>query len=67
MLDDSSPDISEDEDLAIEKEEDVVKYVLTKGSKKERRILTSAFEEALPIINTIIEGNWQKAMLDLHS
>ena len=50
-----------------EKEEDVVKYVLTKGSKKERRILTSAFEEALPIINTIIEGNWQKAMLDLHS
>ena len=35
--------------------------------KKERKILTAAFEEALPIINTIIEGNWQKAMLDLHS
>ena len=49
------------------KKEDVVKYVLSKGSKKERKILTAAFEEVLPIMNTIIEGNWQKAMLELHT
>ena len=47
--------------------EDVVKYVLGKVNKKERAILDTSFENALDIMNLIFQGNWQRAMLELHT
>lgn len=48
-------------------EKDVIKYVLSKVSKKEREILENTFDDTLSAINPIFEGDWQKAMLELHS
>ena len=50
-----------------EKEEDVVKYVLSKFTKKERQLLETSFNNTLNIMDLIFSGNWQQAMLELHS
>jgi len=49
------------------KEEDVVKYVLSKFTKKERQLLESSFNNTLNSMDLIFSGNWQQAMLELHS
>tara|TARA_B100001123_G_scaffold442755_1_gene587092 strand:+ start:3498 stop:4076 length:579 start_codon:yes stop_codon:yes gene_type:complete len=46
---------------------EVVKYVLSKVGKKERAILDTSFESAMEIMNFIFQGNWQRAMLELHT
>jgi len=48
-------------------DQDVTNYVLNKGSKEEREILKNAMRNTLPIIDKVISGNWQEAMLDLHT
>tara|TARA_B100000029_G_scaffold413635_1_gene416744 strand:- start:1106 stop:1684 length:579 start_codon:yes stop_codon:yes gene_type:complete len=50
-----------------EKEEDVVNYVLSKFTKKERKVLETSFSNTLNSIDLIFSGNWQRAMLKLHS
>ena len=50
-----------------EKEEDVVKYVLSKFTKKERQLLEDSFNNTLKSMDLIFSGNWQQAMLELHS
>ena len=50
-----------------EKEEDVVNYVLSKFTKKERQLLETSFNNTLNIMDLIFSGNWQQAMLELHS
>ena len=50
-----------------EKEEDVVKYVLSKFTKKERQLLETSFNNTLNSMDLILSGNWQQAMLELHS
>ena len=50
-----------------EKEEDVVKYVLSKFTKKERQLLEASFDNTLNLMDLIFSGNWQQAMLELHS
>jgi len=50
-----------------EKEEDVVKYVLSKFTKKERQLLETSFNNTLNSMDLIFSGNWQQAMLELHS
>ena len=50
-----------------EKEEDVVKYVLSKFTKKERQLLETSFKNTLNSMDLIFSGNWQQAMLELHS
>ena len=50
-----------------EKEEDVVKYVLSKFTKKERQLLETSFNNTLNLMDLIFSGNWQQAMLELHS
>ena len=50
-----------------EKEEDVVKYVLSKFTKKERQILETSFNNTLNLMDLIFSGNWHQAMLELHS
>jgi len=49
------------------KEEDVVKYVLSKFTKKERQLLETAFNNTLNSMDLIFSSNWQQAMLELHS
>ena len=49
------------------KEEDVVKYVLSKFTKKERKLLETSFNNTLNLMDLIFSGNWQQAMLELHS
>tara|TARA_Y100000590_G_scaffold103485_1_gene117596 strand:+ start:1307 stop:1885 length:579 start_codon:yes stop_codon:yes gene_type:complete len=50
-----------------EKEEDVVNYVLSKFTKKERQLLEASFDNTLNLMDLIFSGNWQQAMLELHS
>ena len=50
-----------------EKEEDVVKYVLSKFTKKERQLLENSLNNTLNSMDLIFSGNWQQAMLELHS
>jgi len=50
-----------------EKEEDVVNYVLSKFTKKERQLLETSFNNTLNSMDLIFSGNWQQAMLELHS
>ena len=50
-----------------EKEEDVVNYVLSKFTKKERQLLETSFNNTLNLMDLIFSGNWQQAMLELHS
>jgi len=49
------------------KDQDVTNYVLSKGSKKERKVIKTAMENTLPIIDKVITGDWQDAMLNLHT
>ena len=49
------------------KSKDVTKYVLSKSPKRERKILESAMQNAVPTIDKMIAGNWQEAVLGLHS
>ena len=49
------------------KEKDVTKFLLSKASKKDRDIIDSAMKNAVPIINKIILGEWQQAMMELHT
>ena len=46
---------------------DVVKYVLSKVNKKDRKILDTSFENTLDILDLIIKSKWQQAMLELHT
>ena len=46
---------------------DVVKYVLSKVNKKDRKILDTSFEKTLDILDSVIKGKWQQAMLELHT
>ena len=46
---------------------DVVKYVLSKVNKKDRKILDASFENTLDILDLVIKGKWQQAMLELHT
>ena len=48
-------------------EQDVTNYVLSKGSKQERKITEKAMQNAIPIIDKVIDGKWQDAMLELHT
>ncbi|MEC7910801.1 MAG: aminoacyl-tRNA hydrolase [Pseudomonadota bacterium] len=48
-------------------EQDVTNYVLSKGSKQERKITEKAMQNAIPIIDKVIAGKWQDAMLELHT
>ena len=50
-----------------EKEEDVVNYVLSKFTKKERQLLETSFNNTINLMDLIFSGNWQQAMLELHS
>ena len=50
-----------------EKGKDVVKYVLSKFTKKERQLLETSFKNTLNSMDLIFSGNWQQAMLELHS
>ena len=50
-----------------EKEEDVVNYVLSKFTKKERQLLETSFNNTLNLMDLIFSGNWQQVMLELHS
>ena len=50
-----------------EKGKDVVKYVLSKFTKKERQLLEASFDNTLNLMDLIFSGNWQQAMLELHS
>ena len=49
------------------KSADVVKYVLSKVNKKDRKILDTSFENTLDILDLIIKSKWQQAMLELHT
>ena len=46
---------------------DVVQYVLGKVNKKDRKILDTSFENSLDILDSVIKGKWQQAMLELHT
>ena len=46
---------------------DVVMYVLSKISKKEKVLFDSSFENILDKIDLIFQGDWQQAMLKLHT
>ena len=46
---------------------DVVKYVLSKVNKKDRKILDTSFENTLDILDLVIKSKWQQAMLELHT
>ncbi len=46
---------------------DVVKYVLSKVNKTDRKILDTSFENTLDILDLIIKSKWQQAMLELHT
>ena len=48
-------------------EQDVTNYVLSKSSKQERKITEKAMQNAIPIIDKVIDGKWQDAMLELHT
>ena len=50
-----------------EQGKDVVKYVLSKFTKKERQLLEASFDNTLNLMDLIFSGNWQQAMLELHS
>ena len=50
-----------------ENHQGVTDYVLSRGSKKEREIIETAMQNALPIVDKVIRGDWQAAMLDLHT
>ena len=50
-----------------ENSRDVTNYVLSQGSKKEREIIETAMQNAIPIVDKVIRGDWQEAMLDLHT
>lgn len=50
-----------------EEGKDVVKYVLSKISKKEKILFDSSFVSILDKIELIFQGDWQKAMLKLHT
>tara|TARA_B100001013_G_C24594007_1_gene436000 strand:- start:682 stop:1272 length:591 start_codon:yes stop_codon:yes gene_type:complete len=49
------------------KEKDVTNYVLSKASGTEREILERSMQNALPIIDKIIQGEWQQAIMALHT
>ena len=49
------------------KSADVVKYVLSKVNKKDRKILDTSFEITLDIFDLVIKSKWQQAMLELHT
>ena len=46
---------------------DVVKYVLSKVNKKDRKILDASFENTLDILDLVFKDKWQQAMLELHT
>ena len=46
---------------------DVTDYLLSNNTKKENLILENAMKNALKIIDTVIEGNWQQAIMELHT
>ena len=48
-------------------DKDVTNYVLSKGSKRERQIIENAMQNTLPVLDKVIGGDWQEAMLDLHT
>ena len=48
-------------------EQDVTNYVLSKRSKQERKVTRKAMQNAIPIIDKVIAGKWQDAMLELHT
>ena len=48
-------------------EQDVTNYVLSKSSKQERKVTEKAMQNAIPIIDKVIAGKWQDAMLELHT
>ena len=50
-----------------ENHQDVTDYVLSWGSKREREIIETAMQNAIPIVDKVIRGDWQAAMLDLHT
>ena len=50
-----------------ENHQDVTDYVLSRGSKREREIIETAMQNAIPIVDKVIRGDWQAAMLDLHT
>ena len=50
-----------------ENDQDVTDYVLSRGSKREREIIETAMQNAIPIVDKVIRGDWQAAMLDLHT
>lgn len=49
------------------KEKDVTKYVLSKASRKERDLLEIRMKSSLQSIDLAIKGQWQEAMLNLHT
>ena len=49
------------------KSADVVKYVLSKVNKKDRKILDASFENTLDILDLVFKDKWQQAMLELHT
>jgi len=48
-------------------EQDVTNYVLSRGPKQERETTEKALQNVLPIIDKVIAGKWQDAMLELHT
>ena len=49
------------------KKKDVTKYVLSKASRKERDLLEIRMKSSLQSIDLAIKGQWQEAMLNLHT
>ena len=49
-----------------EREEDVVNYVLSKFTKKERQLLETSFNNTLNLMDLIFSGNWQQAVSYTH-
>jgi PTH1 family peptidyl-tRNA hydrolase len=49
------------------KESDVTNYVLNKQSNKEREILEDGMRNSMTSLKSVFEGNWQQALLKLHT
>lgn len=45
----------------------VASYVLKRGSLEDQNKIDDAIHDALPHISSLIEGDWEKAMRELHS
>ena len=45
----------------------VAGYLLTRAPDSERRLLTDAMDDALPIVPLLVAGEWERAMNELHT